>query len=97
VSDPVKRSDWRVSPLPTEHWRLPLELSFTASEFAKIQQVRMPRESGDTWFIFFEDPWHTLQVLVIARISTVHQDIESGLSPCGMPAAKSGRSPVNCV
>ena len=38
VSDPVKRSDWQISPLPADHGRLPVELSFTLAEFAKTMR-----------------------------------------------------------
>ena len=34
-----------------------MELSFTQVEFAQLRHGRMPRESGDKWFIFFEEPW----------------------------------------
>jgi hypothetical protein len=34
-----------------------VELSFTNAEFAKLTLGRKPREYGDKWFVFYEQPW----------------------------------------
>jgi len=54
---PANRNDWRTTPLPKARASRTLERGYTAAEFARIREGRVPKEMEHRWFAFFEEPW----------------------------------------
>ncbi|MEI2609310.1 MAG: hypothetical protein V9G20_11840 [Candidatus Promineifilaceae bacterium] len=54
---PASADSWQIKPLPEQHAELEVDGTYTAEEFAAIQQGFIPRDMDDKWFLYFADGW----------------------------------------
>ena len=54
---PATRGDWKTTSLPVQRQALALHRIYSADEFQRLQEGRVPHEMEDKWFVFCEDPW----------------------------------------
>jgi hypothetical protein len=54
---PASADSWKIKPLPDQHAELEVDGTYTADEFAAIQQGFIPRDMDDKWFLYFADGW----------------------------------------
>lgn len=51
------RNDWKAAPLPTARTSITFDRTYSADEFARIQEGHVPQRMEDKWFAFYEEPW----------------------------------------
>jgi hypothetical protein len=48
---------WKTTTMPRKKAHVPLQRTFTKTEFAKLKKGFVPQSMDDRWFIFFEKDW----------------------------------------
>ena len=53
----IKKSDWKIKPMPEKRSDLGYQNFFWDVDAEKILCGFKPRDDGDKWFLYFEDGW----------------------------------------
>lgn len=76
--NPATKADWKNEPLPADHIKLPLQRTFTQSEFEMLKRGLVPQQMEDKWFIYylndalhFHRSWtgHAIYVVPLTKIA----------------------------
>ncbi|CAB3696118.1 hypothetical protein LMG3458_02395 [Achromobacter deleyi] len=51
----AQAASWKHLPAPKKRTALPFDAVYTAEQYARLRQGRIPQEMEDKWFIYLED------------------------------------------